>query len=204
MQENKFKDVDLRTDDPIGFFGAWLAEARQREPEYGEAVTVATADKNGRPSARTVLLRDYGENGFVFYTNHQSRKGCELLENPYAMMLFYWKSLARQVRIEGAVSVVDDATADAYFQSRPRECRIGAWASNQSRAVVARDTFDERIKEFTAKFEGGEVPRPPHWSGFNLKPEKIEFWNEKQFRLHDRIVYTKTNDGWDGGQLLFP
>lgn len=204
MQANKFQDVNLQTDDPIGFFASWLEEARKTEPEYAEAATIATASNNGRPSARTVLLRDFGPHGFIFYTNHDSRKGRELRENPQAMMLFYWKSLMRQVRIEGPVSVVDDATADEYFTRRPRDSQIGAWASLQSTPLDHRDTFEKRIAEYTAKFEGGDVPRPPHWSGFCIKPDKIEFWNEKEFRLHDRIVYSRTKDGWDGGQLLFP
>lgn len=204
MQDNKFKDLDLRTTDPVAMFGEWLAEAEKTEPEYANAVTIATAAKNGRPSARTVLLRDYGDRGFVFYTNFESRKGRELLENPQAMMLFYWKSLMRQVRIEGPVAPVDDATADAYFATRPRESRIGAWASVQSHPMDKRDTFERRIREYTEKFEGQNIPRPPHWSGFCLKADKIEFWNEKEFRLHDRILYTKTNSGWDEGQLLFP
>ena len=204
MQENKFIGLDLQTDDPIGFFGKWLADAEAAEPSYANAVTLTTAAKNGRPSARTVLLRDHGENGFVFYTNFESRKGQELLENPQAMMLFYWKSLMRQVRIEGPVTPVDEATADGYFAGRPRESRIGAWASFQSQPMDSRDTFEKRLKEFTEKFEGQDIPRPPHWSGFCLMPDKIEFWNEQQFRLHERIVYSRTKDSWDGGQLLFP
>lgn len=206
QEQNKTapQNADLFTNDPLALFSAWLRDAELNEIAYPNAMTVASVNENGRPSARTVLLRAHGPEGFVFYTNFESRKGHELLSTPQAMMLFYWKSLERQVRIEGPINPVDNATADAYFAQRPRDSQIGAWASLQSTQLDARETFEQRIEEYRAKFEGQDVPRPPHWSGFCLNPDKIEFWIEREFRLHERILYTKTPEGWDKGQLLYP
>lgn len=189
--------------DPLPRFQAWLAEARASEPNDPEAMTLATADSRGRPSARMVLLKDADERGFVFYTNLESRKGQELRENPHAALLMHWKSLRRQVRIEGPVSPVDPAEADEYFASRPRGSRIGAWASSQSRPMEGMFVLERRVAEFTAKFGLGEIPRPPHWSGFRLAPERIEFWKDGKFRLHERIIHIREGNTWRL-ERLFP
>ncbi len=189
--------------DPLPRFHAWLAEARANEPNDPEAMTLATADSRGRPSARMVLLKDADARGFVFYTNLESRKGQELGENPHAALLMHWKSLRRQVRIEGPVSPVDPAEADEYFASRPRGSRIGAWASSQSRPMEAMFVLERRVAEFTARFGLGEIPRPPHWSGFRLAPERIEFWKDGKFRLHERIIHIREGNSWRL-ERLFP
>ncbi len=189
--------------DPYLRFTAWFEEAREQEPNDPNAMTLATADSRGRPSARMVLLKGFDESGFVFYTNLESRKGRDLAENPYAALLFHWKSLRRQVRVEGPVSPVSDREADDYFASRPRGSRIGAWASDQSRPMEGMFVLEKRVAEFTAKFGLGEIKRPPHWSGFRIAPDRIEFWRDGRFRLHERLVFIREGETWRS-ERLFP
>ena len=190
-------------DDPHALFETWFAEAQASEPNDANAMALATADAEGRPSVRMVLLKGHDARGFVFYTNLDSRKGGELADNPQAALLFHWKSLRRQIRIEGPVTPVDDATADAYFATRSRDSQLGAWASDQSRPLDRRETFEARYEEMRARFEGGDVPRPPRWSGWRVAPARIEFWEDRDHRLHHRRVFTRTASGWDEG-LLYP
>lgn len=189
----------------IATFRALLAEATAAGDPEPTAMTVATADARGRPSARTVLLKHVDEQGFVFYTNFDSRKGRQLAANPQAALLFLWKTLREQVqvKVEGTVEPVTAAEADAYFASRPRESQIGAWASLQSQTLDSRATLERRIAEFSAKFEGGPVPRPPHWSGFRVVPEMIEFWYGAKFRLHERQRYARIEGRWTK-RMLYP
>ena len=189
--------------DPFALFDEWLAEAHASEPELAEAMTVATADGSGRPSARIVLLKGHGPDGFVFYTNQRSRKGGELASNPHAALLFHWKSLRRQVRIEGPVSAVSDAEADAYFATRSRDSQLGALASDQSQPLNSREEFEGKYEEMKARFEYMEVPRPPHWGGYRVAPATIEFWTDRPHRLHERRLFTRTPEGWTEG-LLYP
>ena len=196
--------VDPLLAEAIATFRALLAEATAAGDPEPTAMTVATADAKGRPSARTVLLKHADERGFVFYTNFDSRKGRQLAANPQAALLFLWKTLREQVqaKIEGTVEPVSATEADAYFASRPRESQIGAWASLQSQTLESRETFEARIAEFTAKFEGGVVPRPPHWSGFRIVPQVIEFWRDRPFRLHERLVYQRVDGAWTTSRLF--
>lgn len=187
---------DRTPEDPIALFESWLAEARESEPNDPTAMALATVDAQGMPSLRMVLLKDVGPQGFVFYTNFESRKGEQLLANPKAGILFHWKSLRRQVRVEGAVTQVSEAEADAYFASRPKDSQIGAWASAQSRPLAGRFELEKRVAKFAAKHALGKVPRPLYWSGFRIAPERMEFWQDGTFRLHDRLVYHRGESAW--------
>ncbi|MGE4429670.1 MAG: pyridoxamine 5'-phosphate oxidase [Sphingobium sp.] len=191
-------------DDPFKLFDDWYGQARETEINDSNAMALATADAQGRPSVRMVLLKGHGPDGFVFYTNFEGRKAGELLANPHAALLFHWKSLRRQIRIEGTVERVGDATADAYFATRSRDSQLGAWASDQSRPLDSRDSFMARYDAAQARFAGQDVPRPPHWSGFRVVPERLEFWQDREHRLHERQVYSRTEEGgWDRG-MLYP
>ena len=189
--------------DPHLLFEEWFAEARLSEPNDPEAMALATVGRSGQPSLRMVLLKGHDERGFVFYTNSLSRKGADLADNDRAALLFHWKSLRRQVRIEGPVKPVSDDTADLYFASRSRESQLGAWASDQSRPLDSRQTFEARFRELEKKYEGDEVPRPPHWSGYRVTAERIEFWIDRAHRLHERRLFLRNADGWDES-LLYP
>ncbi|MGJ3649344.1 pyridoxamine 5'-phosphate oxidase [Sphingomonas sp. GlSt437] len=196
-------DALFEATDPIALFEAWFAEAQAHELNDPNAMALATADAEGRLGLRMVLLKGHGPDGFIFYTNQESRKAGDLTANPRAALLFHWKSLRRQVRVEGPVSTVSDAEADAYFATRSRNSQLGAWASDQSRPLPDRATFEARFAAMQARFEGADVPRPPHWSGYRVAPERIEFWLDRDFRLHDRRVFTRSATGWDTG-LLYP
>ncbi len=184
---------------PFQRFGDWFAEAETTELNDPNAFALATADAQGRPSVRVVLLKGWDERGFVFFTNHQSRKGRELLANPFCHMDFHWKSLRRQVRVDGQATPITDAESDAYFATRPRDSQIGAWASEQSRPLPDRALFETRIAEFSARFGDGPVPRPPHWGGFRIVPARIEFWLDEPGRLHRRDIYDAVAGGWAFG-----
>ena len=190
-------------DDPIGLFTEWLAEARAHEINDSNAMALATVDEDGLPDCRMVLLKDVDARGFTFYSNRESAKGEQIRARPRAALLFHWKSLRRQVRVRGLLTEVSAAEADAYFASRARESRIGAWASDQSRPLDSRETLEAAVAREAARFEGTEPPRPPHWIGWRLEPMRIEFWRDRPFRLHDRLRFDRAGDGW-ARRRLYP
>ena len=196
--------ADTTPDDPFALFAAWFEEAEQKEPNDPNAMALATVGANGMPSLRMVLLKGYDAEGFVFYTNLESRKGEQLRASPKAALLFHWKSLRRQVRVEGPVSPVSEAEAEAYFASRPRQSQIGAWASDQSRPLAGRFELEKRVARFAAKYAVGQVPRPPHWGGYRVALQRVEFWQSRPARLHDRIVYEADGAGGWRVSRLFP
>lgn len=191
------------TIDPLELFDAWYAEARTSEINDSNAVALATSDSDGRLGLRMVLLKGHGPDGFVFYTNQEGRKAADIAANPQAALLFHWKSLRRQIRVEGPVTTVTAAEADAYFATRGRDSQLGAWASDQSRPLDSRATFEARFAEMQARFDGGPVPRPPYWSGYRVTPQSIEFWQDREHRLHERRLFTRIGNGWAEG-MLYP
>jgi pyridoxamine 5'-phosphate oxidase len=202
MEAGRRKGKRMSKTDPHALFDAWLAEAEASEPNDPNAMALATVDADGQPSVRMVLLKGH-DAGFVFYTNQQSRKADALAAHAHAGLLFHWKSQRRQVRIDGPVTPVTDAEADTYFATRGRLSRLGAWASDQSRTLPDRATLEARLAEVTARFEGQDVPRPPHWSGYRVTPERIEFWEDGTHRLHNRRLFVRHGDSW-AESLLYP
>ncbi|MBA8901538.1 pyridoxamine 5'-phosphate oxidase [Phyllobacterium sp. P30BS-XVII] len=204
--------MKLTTDDfteknePFALFDEWLKDATKTEPNDPNAVALATVDSDGLPDVRMVLLKDFDEQGFVFYTNFESQKGQEILGSMKAAMCFHWKTLRRQVRIRGPVEIVSDAEADAYYATRPRGSRIGAWASRQSRPLESRFALEKAVAEYTARYAIGNIPRPAHWSGFRIRPTSIEFWHDRPFRLHDRVVFSREtpDSNWSSKTRLYP
>lgn len=204
MSDAQLTNPDFtQASEPYRLFAAWLDDAGQSEINDPNAVALATVDADGLPNVRMVLLKGFDEQGFVFYTNFESAKGREILGSMKAAMCFHWKSLRRQVRVRGPVEIVSDAEADAYYATRPRGSRIGAWASAQSRPLEGRFALEKAVAEYTAKHAIGEIPRPAHWSGFRIRPVEIEFWHDRPFRLHDRLQFKREGDGW-GKQRLYP
>jgi pyridoxamine 5'-phosphate oxidase len=204
MSTTELEQADFTTrDEPLQLFGEWLEEARAAEPNDPTAMSVATVDSDGLPNVRMTLLKEFDERGFVFYTNFESQKGTEILASRKAALGFHWKSLRRQVRLRGPVEVVSEEEADAYYKSRPRDSRIGAWASKQSRPLESRFALEKAVARYAAKYAIGDVPRPPHWSGFRVKPVYMEFWKDGAFRLHDRVVFRRDGDGdaWNKTRL---
>jgi pyridoxamine 5'-phosphate oxidase len=195
--------TDQTETDPFAWFQRWMEQAKANEPSDPNAMTVATVGPGGKPSTRTVLLKGADPRGFVFYTNSQSRKGDELRTNSLISLLFYWKSLERQIRVEGTVEAVSDAEADAYFASRARISRLGAWASDQSRPLAERADLERRLAHFEEKFSGDDIPRPPHWHGYRVLPDRFEFWQNMPYRLHDRTIFERASTGgWTHGKLF--
>ncbi|XHB98568.1 pyridoxamine 5'-phosphate oxidase [Nitratireductor sp. ac15] len=205
MIDETLKSGDFtERDEPFRLFAEWLEDATRSEPNDPNALALATVDPDGMPNVRMVLLKGFDERGFVFYTNFESAKGQEVLSAKKAAMCFHWKSLRRQVRIRGPVEVVSDEEADEYYASRPRGSRIGAWASKQSRPLESRFALEKAVAEYTAKFAVGTIPRPSHWSGFRIVPQSIEFWHDRPFRLHDRVVFTRDKKGDWQTERLYP
>lgn len=203
MAESTLTSSDFtESAEPFRLFAAWLEDAGRSEPNDPNGVALATVDTDGMPDVRMVLLKGFDEQGFVFYTNFESTKGREILATMKAAMCFHWKSLRRQVRVRGPVEIVSDADADVYFATRARGSRIGAWASKQSRPLESRFALEKAVAEYTARYAIGEIPRPAHWSGFRIVPQSIEFWHDRPFRLHDRVVFSRTADGgWEKDRL---
>jgi len=191
------------TQNPLERFREWFREAEQAGVEVPEAMTLATTDAEGAPSARMVLLKGAEDDGFVFYTGYVSRKAGELEQNPLAALVFYWRSLGKQVRVEGRVERVPESESAAYFATRPRGSQLAAWASQQSRPLARREELERRYRKLEQEYEGRDVPLPPHWGGYRLRPEAIEFWEHRENRLHDRIRYTRAREGWRR-ELLSP
>ncbi|QDZ03260.1 pyridoxamine 5'-phosphate oxidase [Nitratireductor mangrovi] len=198
------KDDFTLSEEPLRLFAEWLSDAEKSEPNDPNAVALATVDADGLPDVRMVLLKGFDEAGFVFYTNFESAKGVEILGSMKAAMCFHWKSLRRQVRVRGPVEVVSDEEADAYFASRPRGSRIGAWASKQSRPLESRFALEKAVAEYTARHAVGTIPRPDYWSGFRIRPQSIEFWHDRPFRLHDRVVFAADGKGGWAKKRLYP
>ena len=203
MESEQAREV-IPHGDPLALFETWYEEARASEPNDSNAMALATASPEGRPSVRMVLLKGYGPDGFVFYTNGHSRKGGEIAANPHVALLFHWKSLRRQIRIEGALAPVSEAEAEAYFHSRHRDSQLGAVASDQSAPLDSRETFLARYEEARARFEGGEVERPRHWGGYRVVPEAMEFWHDRPYRLHERRRFVRDGEGAWSSTLLYP
>lgn len=204
MTETKLTSRDIsEATDPFVTFQEWLSEAEKSEPNDPNATALATVDADGLPNVRMVLLKGFDERGFVFYTNFESQKGEEIIGQKKASMCFHWKSLRRQVRVRGEVEIVSDEEADIYYASRPRGSRIGAWASKQSRPLESRFALEKEVAKYTAKYAIGEIPRPPHWSGFRIIPTYIEFWKDGKFRLHDRIIFSRPDESSDWDKTRF-
>lgn len=202
MNDAQLTDGDfVKSTEPYELFSRWLKDATASEPNDPNAVALSTVDQDGLPNVRMVLLKDFDEQGFVFYTNYESAKGQEILASMKAAMCFHWKSLRRQVRVRGIVEKVTDAEADAYYATRPRGSRIGAWASQQSRPLESRFALEKAVATFTTRYAIGDIPRPAHWSGFRIKPVSIEFWHDRPFRLHDRVVFKPEGDKWNKTRL---
>lgn len=205
MDESKLTKNDFtEATEPFRLFASWLEDATASEPNDPNGVALATVDAEGMPNVRMVLLKGFDAVGFVFYTNFESAKGREILGSMKAAMCFHWKSLRRQVRIRGPVEIVSDAEADDYFASRPRGSRIGAWASRQSRPLESRFALEKAVADYTLKYPIGEIPRPEHWSGFRIVPQTMEFWHDRPFRLHDRVVFTRGDGGGWAKERLYP
>jgi len=202
MSDAKLTENDFTLEEePFRLFAQWLEDASKSEPNDPNGVALATVDQEGMPDVRMVLLKGFDERGFTFYTNFESAKGREILGSMKAAMCFHWKSLRRQVRVRGPVEIVSDAEADEYYASRPRGSRIGAWASKQSRPLESRFALEKAVAEYTARHAVGSIPRPAHWSGFRIVPQTIEFWHDRPFRLHDRVVFSRSGDGWEKTRL---